>query len=210
MASAQETIDRVNRNARFLEARAAVGYERDRRDLQRWQREEAVAANRQREISRINAETCDRVRHAYADAFFEHGAEPPLPLVGEGYNHYRNRLLQAHIDRLPDEHKFAHVRADAFDNPARNEVEKIVLVDSIREARAPSGSNRPDDPRDPRAMRTKVDPATGARTVEFHARTSFIKALGRPALLVRRLMNPNTGVVLHGPDLPRAVPGRAA
>jgi hypothetical protein len=187
---------------RFDDAFVAVDYQLKKRELAAAKRADETAAARQREVSRINAEVCDRIRFAYADAFAEHGAEPPLPLHGEGYNAYRNRCLQAHIDRLPDEHQFAHVRADSFADPARNQLEKIVLSDSFREANAPSGSNLPETVDDPRSMRTRIDPATGARSVEFRAKRSFIAGLSRVGHRVIRLCDPGRGIVLMGRPWP--------
>jgi hypothetical protein len=191
---------------RFADSLVGVDYQLRKRELAAAKRADEAAAEaaaaRQREASRINAEVCDRIRFAYADAFAEHNAEPPLPLDGEGYNHYRNRCLQAHIDRLPDEHEFARVRADSFAPAARNEVEKIVLSDSIREARAPTGSNLPQTVHDPRSARHVIDHKTGVRETKYFARESFIKALSRAGGRVVRLSDPTRGIVLMGRPWP--------
>jgi hypothetical protein len=198
VAEARRVIGKVRD---YRESRLPYENELAKRSLAQWRADDAATAARERERARINHETRERIRFAYADAFSEWGAEPPLPLENEPYDRYRSRLLQAHVHRLPAEHEFAKVEVGTLAPAVRDQVERIVLSDSIRESRSPSGSNLPDTVADPRAVRNVIDHETGRRETRYFARTSFIKALTRPGGIVQRVTD-GAGRVLLGKPFP--------
>ena len=55
-------------------------------------------------------------------------------------------------------------------------------------------------------MRHRTDENSGAKTVEWFGRESFIKGMGLPGKRVMRILDPKRGAVLFGPPLDRFEP----
>jgi hypothetical protein len=76
-------------------------------------------------------------------------------------------------------------------------IEQLVLDAAKAEGKRPSYENLPASGE--LISRTRVDDATGEKSIEYFGRESFIKELSRPSQRVVRLLNPRTGEILQGP-----------
>lgn len=77
-----------------------------------------------------------------------------------------------------------------------------MLLDAARaEAANPSAANLP--PSGELIRRDEIDQMTGARSIKWHGRRSFIADMGRPAQHVVRILDPKTRSVLMGLPLDR-------
>jgi hypothetical protein len=108
---------------------------------------------------------------------------------------------------LPSGHPLAALDPHDLDGTIIIPLEEQLMGALRQEAEEPTGDNLPESPDDPRAKREVFDDSLGRKVTVYKARTSFIKAMGRPGLKVLRVMNPNTGQVLYGPPFPQ-MPGR--
>jgi hypothetical protein len=208
MSNAQDTLDRVNRTARKLNALAEFNYLKAKRQFAEWRADDAEAENWRRDMMRKHADRCLAHQSRYDEAFEPFGKRAPQPEADAFPPDYRRKLFAIGQSMLPSDHELTQIGDPRdLDGGAIVRFEKQ-LFDALRkEAETPTGDNRADSVNDPKARREIVDPDTGRRTIQYFAKNSFIKDFVRPALRVLRLMDPVKGIVLHGPPFDR-VPGR--
>jgi hypothetical protein len=158
------------------------------------------AARRQRQ--RDNAEQRRQIQVTYADAFASFGTDVPAPADDEGPSAYRRRLYNRLARRLPSGHELADVRADDLGSQAVvfDNFETALLKAAEQEGLKPSFSNLPSD--GTLVARQRVGDM-GEKSTEYYGTRSFIADLSRPAQRVVRIVDPNKGIVLQGPDFPR-------
>jgi hypothetical protein len=173
MRLARVTNMRVDAEEAALRADAA-GREQERRDrARRWD------------------ESCAKHAAAFQQSYAAFGQQPPMRVGDESPFKFRRRLFRGIQDRLPDGHRLVGVEADQLGSDAIEEFERLLFEAAEKEGVEPSGSNLPPTVDDPRAMRMRQDSTNGRTFVEWKAKESFIKALGRPG---RRV------VAIHGKD----------
>jgi len=128
------------------------------------------------------------------------GLEPPMARSDEWSSDYERRLVRGLQRRLPPRSELADpIMLDGVpDGKAFENFATSIRSAAASEADRPSFDNRPDSVDDPRARRERADPETGARTIEWIAKRSFISDLSRPGLRVARLLDPVSGRVLYG------------
>lgn len=137
-------------------------------------------------------------RRVSAD-YAAHGATPPLIRGDEWSDDYHRRLLRGLQRRLSpkselaDPTLFNEIKGGVLANFAR-----MVREDAAREAHTPSPENLPESVHDPRAMRERTDDM-GRRTIEFHAKKSFISELNRAPQHVLRLVGKGGEVIWGQP-----------
>ena len=165
-------------------------------------RDDAAREETRRQRQQANSEARREVAERYTDSFRSFGVEVPMALDDEPVARYRARLFNRLVRRLPEGHEWGGVRADDVPvGQALDVVERLVIEASKREGERPSASNLPDIGE---VVRTRIDPMTNERSIEFFSKRSFIADMGRPGRRVLRFLNPRTGDVLFGPAFDRA------
>jgi hypothetical protein len=169
----------------------------------------ARADSEARERSRDKAERvrlddlrCKDLAAEYQQDYAAHNATPPLIRSDEWSSDYHRRLLRGLQRRLSprsdlaDPTLFNEISGKTFENFAG-----MVRQEAAKEAHTPA-ENLPESVSDPRAMRERTDDM-GRRTIEFHAKRSFIADMSQEPQKVLRIMNQRTGDILYGPPMPR-------
>ena len=170
-----------------------------RREAERWRAEDAERMMVEREQARADSEKKRVIQTRYDDAFAAFGTRAPQPVEGERPGQYRRRMFELLRNKLPTSNEWFDVRADDIPPSARSQIEAMVISAAMREGMRPSPENLPRDGSLVRRERTDQD--TGARSVEWLGRKSFIADMGRQSQYVHRILNPRTGAVLHGDPL---------
>ena len=101
--------------------------------------------------------------------------------------------------KLPSDHEWADVRADDVPTSARTQIEALVIKAAMAEGLRPSVENLPRD--GSLIRRERVDQDSGARSIEWLGRKSFIADMGRESQLVARIADPRRGIVHWGEPL---------
>jgi hypothetical protein len=197
MSYADRLTDRIDRIDRRLDLAADAALERARRDVKAMRRADALDQEEARSKARRDAERCARHQLVYDQAFQKFGRRAPEPAVDAHPPTYRRKLFSDGQNLLPDGHSLTRFDAADLDGSSVPVLERQLIEELDREAEAPSGSNLPESPDDPRARR-EVANSMGAKKTEYHARTSFIKDMGRAGRRVLRLVDPRDGRVLLG------------
>jgi hypothetical protein len=206
-SAAADLIDKINATSRRVDALTDVAYLRAKRDLAQMRADDRETENWRRSQMRRDAENCRKHQARYDAVFAAHGQTTPAPLGDEPPGDYRRRLLQNLISKLPSDHEWSGASADSLNSEAIKAAEPQILEAAKREGESPSGENRPDSVYSPGARRERIDPNTGQRVIEWHAKRSFIADEPRSVRRVLRIQNPNTGQVLIGPAYAK-MPGR--
>jgi hypothetical protein len=194
--------DRIAATNRRLDLIADVRFEEARRDAKAMRRADALDEEERRTQARKDRSRCRDHQGRYDEAFGKHGARAPQPAADERPPGYRRRLYAIGQSMLPSGHALTKFDAEDIDGSAIPELERQLLEALDKESETPTGDNRPDSVDDPRARREKVD-AMGLKTVEYHAKRSFIADLNRAGRKVRRLIDPRDGRVLIGENWSR-------
>src|SRR5271165_2900079 len=150
---------------------------RERLRRERAAMERADAEQRRSDDAEVRADDdrCRDLAAAYQEDFARHGAEPPLFRSDEWSDAYERRLLRSLQRRLDPASDLANTKLlDGVRGPAFRNFAEIIRQAAADEAAKPSYSNLPESVYDPRAKLERQDSATGARTIEWRARTSFI------------------------------------
>ncbi len=136
-----------------------------------------VAADAAREVRDRDARADAQYRaDAVANCF---GERAPPPMAGEATLAYRRRLLrqyQQHSPQFKGADLHAITDAATFDG-----VEAVIYAD----ARVASAT--PDVPPGQLLRRERINPETGARSIEFHGTTTFISQMKRPSMRVTHM-----------------------
>jgi hypothetical protein len=169
-----------------------------RREIEREARDDAERMMAAREQARADSEKKRVIQTRYDDAFSAFGTRAPQPVEGERPGQYRRRMFELLRNKLPSDHEWADVRADDVPASARTQIEALVIKAAMAEGLRPSAENLP-----PSGLvrRERTDQDTGAKSIEFLGRRSFIADMGRQSQYVHRIVNPRTGAVLHGEPL---------
>ena len=162
---------------------------------------EREAARRQK--ARADAEERRQIQVAYSDSYASFGTAVPEPADDELPRSYRRRLYNRLARKLPSNHELANVRADDISGQAIvfDNFESMLLKAAEQEGLKPSISNLPSD--GTLVARQRVGDM-GEKSTEYYGTRSFIADLSRPAQRVVRIVDPKKGIVLQGPDFPRA------
>jgi hypothetical protein len=180
-STAADLIDKINATTRRLDALTDHASERSRRERAQWRNDDREAESWRRDQMRKDAENCRKHQARFDEVFRAHGQETPAPLGDEAPGDYRRRLLQNLIDsKLPRGDRWRGARADEFDTETIKASEPQILEAATRE-----GENPTDLEEGELVRRDSIDPDTGARTVRWLGKTSFIKGFVRPGLRVR-------------------------
>ena len=113
---------------------------------------------------------------------------------------YRRRLFGRLQCKLPSDHSLADIRSDdlrALTKAAFEIFERQMLDAAKQEGERPSASNLPAD--GSLISRTRVDPDTGEKHIDWYGARSFIADMSRGGRRVLRFLNPRDGSVLMGP-----------
>ena len=196
--ASMQRLDHVidQRLRREEQALAADNAERRRAD--------AAMAEEAREQVRRDADRSVRHQTRYDSVFEKHGRRAPQPAADASPPDYRRELFAIAQSMLPSDHWLAKVDPSEIDGTAIGPMEKLLLAACAAEAETPSFDNLPDSVDSPRAKLERTDSATGERSIVWRAKRSFISDLSRPAQTVMRIVDPKKGIVLQGPDFPRA------
>lgn len=135
--------------------------------------ERADAEQRRSDDAEVRADDdrCRDLAAAYQEDFARHGAEPPLFRSDEWSDAYERRLLRSLQRRLDPASDLANTKCAA----PLSEISPRSFARPLRTK--PPSRAIPICPSwfyDPRAKLERQDSATGARTIEWRARTSFI------------------------------------
>jgi hypothetical protein len=125
----------------------------------------------------------------YDGAFSSFGEQTPQPINGEYPGDYRRGLFAALQRKLPPDHDLAGVDPEELGTSLIGKLEPELLEAAGDEAERPSEANLPRD--GSMLERSRMDSRTGARTINFYGRESFIKAMGA---------QPRRGFAFHGRD----------
>jgi hypothetical protein len=174
--------------------------ERTRREAARLRAEDAAAEAAESERVRNDSFRRIEVAAKYQSAFASFGEQVPQASADERPGQYRARLYETLRRRLPSSNEWADVRADSVPASARDQIESMVINAAKAEGERPSVVNLPPDRM---VQRNRVDENSGAKTVEWFGRESFIKGLSQPGRKVTRFLDPRSRSVLWGPPLPR-------
>jgi hypothetical protein len=142
---------------------------------------------------------CGEHQRRYDESFAAFGKKAPPPLADDRPPAYRRRLFSIGQSMLPSSHKLVGFKAADLDGHVIRPYEEMLLEALAAEAATPSGDNLPENVNDPRAKREVLDDSTGARTVTFHAKRSFIHGLSRPGRRVAMLGPRRVGGVMFPP-----------
>jgi hypothetical protein len=200
---ARDESERRNRQ-RYADSVDQVEYLKLKRDIAAMKRADEAEVEERREREVRYAERRVEHRARYEEVFRPFGVtinDSLLPGPDEHPPTYRRRLYAAGQLLLPQGHKMREHPADEIPGNIIRQFEGMLFEALAEEAKRPTGSNLPEFPTHPRAVRHIVDDATGQRTTEYHAKRSFIANLSRPGHIVHRLTDGN-GHVLHGPPYP--------
>jgi hypothetical protein len=190
--------DRIDRIDRRLDLAADAALERARRDVKAMRRADALDAEEARSKAIRDRARCGEHQSRYDTVFAKHGVRAPAPAVDERPPTYRRRLFAQAQSLLPSsDHPLNRFDAADLDGSSMPQLERQLLETIEAEASNPSGSNLPETVDDPRAMRERTD-SMGGKTIEWHAKRSFIADMGRPGRRVLRLVDPRDGRVLLG------------
>ncbi len=175
-------------------------------------REEAELAQQDAEREREAADRARRyaerrreIQAAYSDSFASFGTEVPAPVDDELPSEYRRRLFTRLQCKLPSDHSLADIRSDdlrALTKTAFEIFERQMLDAAKQEGERPSASNLPAD--GSLISRTRVDPDTGEKHIDWYGARSFIADMSRGGRRVLRFLNPRDGSVLMGPPFSKA------
>jgi len=159
-----------------------------------------------RALVRRDDARCASLAAEFQPDFAAHGLEPPMARADEWSSDYERRLLRGLQRRLPPRSELANpaIIDGAPNGPALENFATSIRAAAAAEADRPSFDNRADSVDDPRARRERLDPETGARTIEWIAKRSFISDIARPGLRVQRITDPVSGRVLMGPQFAKA------
>ena len=167
-----------------------------RRAAERRRAEDAERMMAEREQARADSEKKRVIQTRYDDAFSAFGTRAPAPVEGERPGAYRRRMFELLRNKLPSDHEWAGVRADDIPASARTQIESLVIKAAMAEGLKPSPENLPASGELVRRERT--DAMSGAKSIEFLGRESFIKSMGRQPQLVVRIADPRRGIVHWG------------
>ena len=170
-----------------------------RREAERRRAEDAARMMAEREQARADSERRREIQVKYDSAFEAFGTRAPQPVEGERPGAYRRRMFELLRTKLPSDHEWADVRADDVPASARTQIEALVIKAAMAEGLKPSPENLPRDGSLIRRERTDQD--TGARSIEWLGRRSFIADMGRESQLVARIADPRRGIVHWGEPL---------
>jgi hypothetical protein len=159
-----------------------------RREAERQRAEDAEREEARRVRMRDNAERRREFGARYADAFAAFGVEMPPPVDNESAGEYRKRLFNRLVRKLPRSHSLADVRADDIPGGAAARNFEQLLLEAVKlEAERPSPENLPRD--GSLIRRDETDPMTGAHSIKWLGKESFIKSMGRPSGRVLRIID---------------------
>jgi hypothetical protein len=172
---------------RYADAVEQINYLKLKRDIRDMRRADQIEQEQDRERALHNIDLCSKHQRNYDDLFALHGRRAQEPDANADPYSYRRDLFRTAQRYLPSDHALAGFDPADIDGHTMPVMEKQ-LFDALREqADRPTGDARPDSADHPRAKRIVTDPLSGARTVSYHARTSFIKDMGRRGSIVSRL-----------------------
>ena len=155
-----------------------------RREIERQAAQDAERMMAEREQARADSEKKRVIQTRYDDAFSAFGTRAPQPVEGERPGQYRRRMFELLRTKLPTSNEWSGVRADDVPASARQQIEALVIKAAMAEGLKPSVENLPRDGSLIRRERTDQD--TGARSIEWAGRRSFIADMGRESQLVAR------------------------
>jgi hypothetical protein len=182
MSAAQDTLDRLNRTTRKLDALADFNYLKAKREIAQWRADDSEAENWRRDQMRKHAARCDEHQQNYDREFEAFGKKAPPPLADDFPPDYRRRLFTIGQSLLPSDHELAQFDPHDLDKSVIAPFEQK-LFEALREQAAnPTGDNLPETVDDPRARREVYDDDTGRKVIVYKAKQSFIKQLSRPGL----------------------------
>ena len=173
-----------------------------RREAERRRAEDAERDRANADRARADSEKCRQAQVFYSDAYEAFGTLTPQPVDGEKPGRYRQRLYEGLRRKLPSDHDLFDVRADDLPASAARNFEQMMLAAALREGLKPSEANLPRD--GSLVRRERTDAMSGAKSIEWMGRESFLKSMGHPPQRVLRIMNPKNGQVLMGEPLPKA------
>jgi hypothetical protein len=191
--------DRISSIDRKLDLLTDTQLERARRDVRDMRRADALDQEEARSKARRDAERCARHQSVFDQAFKMFGKRAAEPTADAHPPTYRRKLFADGQRLLPDGHRLTTFAADSLDGSSIPVLEEQLLSALREEAETPSGSNLPESPDDPRARHERTD-SMGGKTVEFHARESFIKDMNRSGRRVARIIHAPSGRVIWGPQ----------
>jgi hypothetical protein len=174
----------------------------ERREREREAREDAARMRADAAQARADAERTREIQVRYDSAFRAFGVQTPPAVEGERPGQYRQRLYEGLRRKLPSNHELFSTRADDIPASAAKNFERMVIEAAMAEATKPSLENLPASGE--LLRRDTVDPMTGARSIGWHGRESFIKSLGRPGGRVLRIINRKDNSVIWGQPFSRA------
>jgi hypothetical protein len=185
--------DRINSSTRRIDAMLARYAQQDALREAREATEQARA-----DAAQAKADALRRVEIAdrYDPAFRAFGTLVPEPAADERPGVYRRRLFETLRHRLPSDHEWSDVRADDIPASARNQIESLVIKAAMAEGLKPSSENLPRD--GTLVRRDLTDGMTGAKSINWMGRESFIKQMGREGQRVVRFIDPRTQNVIMG------------
>ena len=195
MSDVQDRISNTSRRA------DALLDSMTRREIERQRAEDAERMMADAAQAREDAERRRQYQVRYDDAFQAFGERCPQPAADERPGAYRRRLFEHLRRKLPDSNEWSGVRADDVPPSARGQIEALVIKAAMGEGLKPSVENLPASGELVRRERTDQD--TGARSIEWLGRRSYIADMGREAQRVLRICDPRRGLVLMGEPFDR-------
>jgi hypothetical protein len=181
MSAAADLIDKINATSRRIDALSDIAYLKAKRDLAQMRADDREVEDWRRAQMQRDAHHCRSHQARYDAVFQAHGQTTPQPGGDESPGDYRRRLLQNLIDsKLPRGDRWRGAKADDFNTETIKAAEPQIMEAAKREGENPTNLEEGE-----LARRDSVDPDTGARTVRWLGKTSFIKAFARPGLRVR-------------------------
>jgi hypothetical protein len=168
----------------------------ERSEAERQRAENAGRDEARRVWMRDNAERQREYGARYADSYAAFGVQMPPPIDNESAGAYRKRLYEGLRRKLPASNEWADVRADDIPPSAAPQIEAMVIKAALVEGLRPSPENLPRD--GSLIRRERIDDMSGAKSIEWLGRESFIKQMGREGGRVLRICDPRTGIVHWG------------
>jgi hypothetical protein len=180
--STETAAERIHRSMNRFDVAVGALAEREASALREQRRSDAIvqeqAEQERREQAHRHAESRRKWQAAYDDSYRLFGERTPDASADEYPGDYRRRLFKGLQDKLDPACDLAGINGDELNGEQLAKFEPDLFEAALAEAENPSLANLPRD--GSLIERHRMDSRSGARTVTFHGRRSFIADMGTP------------------------------